>query len=67
MKLEKVIHVLRNPYGFREDELKEARLDACDFIERIINNRGSIKNCVWNYESKCRHNSRPSKRKMSCK
>lgn len=30
----KILHILRNPYGFTEDEIRAARLEACNLIER---------------------------------
>jgi hypothetical protein len=30
-----VLHVLRNPYGWNEDQIRDARLTAADIIERM--------------------------------
>lgn len=35
MNLSKVLHLLRNPYGHTEEELREARLTAADTLEKI--------------------------------
>jgi hypothetical protein len=29
------IHILRNPYGYSQEEIREAQLFACDEIERL--------------------------------
>jgi hypothetical protein len=31
-----VLHILRNPYGHSEDEIRKARLDAADEIENLM-------------------------------
>ena len=33
MTEEKALHIVRNPYGFSEDEIREARLYVCDKME----------------------------------
>jgi hypothetical protein len=33
MDIKKVLHILRNPYDFSKEEIKEARLKAADLIE----------------------------------
>jgi hypothetical protein len=35
MTLQKILHLLRNPYGHTEEELREARLAAADMLEKI--------------------------------
>jgi len=62
MQIERAITILRNPYGFLDREIREARLDLCDFAEKIIKNKGTEKICVWEYDdtddfwtTSCRH------------
>ena len=31
----RVLHILRNPFGFSEDVVRDARLDAADMIEAL--------------------------------
>lgn len=35
--INKILHILRNPYGYHEEEIKQARLQAADEIERWKN------------------------------
>lgn len=35
MEIKTLLHILRNPYGFSEARVREARLEAADFIERV--------------------------------
>ncbi len=35
MSINEILHILRNPYGHVEDEIREARLAACNEIERL--------------------------------
>jgi hypothetical protein len=32
---DKVLHMLRNPHGFKEEELRRARLEAADRLEGL--------------------------------
>ncbi len=34
MKLEKVIHILRNPWGWSSVEIREAQIEACNLLEK---------------------------------
>jgi hypothetical protein len=34
METKEILHVLRNPYGHLEDYIREARLAACNLIEK---------------------------------
>ena len=36
MRVEKILHILRNPYGYGEKEQLEVRLAAADEIEKLI-------------------------------
>jgi hypothetical protein len=36
METKEILHVLRNPYGHSEDYIREARLAACDLIEKVV-------------------------------
>jgi len=35
MKTEEILHILRNPYGKTECEIKSAQIEACDKIESL--------------------------------
>ena len=34
-----ILHILRNPHGYTEEQCREARLQACEIIEKL----GSLK------------------------
>jgi hypothetical protein len=36
MTPQKMLHLLRNPHGHSEEELREARLRAADMVERVV-------------------------------
>lgn len=36
MNLQQVLHLLRNPHGHSEEELREARLKAADMLEHSL-------------------------------
>ena len=35
MTKNEILHILRNPYGWTEDEVRRARLEAADLIEGL--------------------------------
>jgi hypothetical protein len=35
MNIHQAIHICRNPYGWNDEELREARLKVCDEVERL--------------------------------
>ena len=39
MKTHKILHILRNPYGWGDEKIREARLAACDLIEQLERER----------------------------
>ena len=42
MSTHKILHMLRNPWGFSEEEMRQARYAACDLIERQGNRLVSL-------------------------
>lgn len=42
MEVNKILHILRNPYGWSEEEQRCARLAAADEIEKLISMNETI-------------------------
>jgi hypothetical protein len=34
LQISDILHILRNPYGWNEDQVRRARIQACEEIER---------------------------------
>lgn len=49
-KLRDILHVLRNPSGYSDETIRQARLDAAEIIEttkRVLDRRGRPNDDLW--------------------
>jgi hypothetical protein len=49
LQTSEILHILRNPYGWRRDQVAQAQLQACDEIERWKNAYENL--CQWCQEN----------------
>ena len=50
MKLKKVLHILRNPWGWSSVEIREAQIEACDLLEKNTRADEPVKKADYSYD-----------------